>query len=140
MTMQKNRVELAGHIVAAPEVRFMASGTKVANARLGETYRYQGRDGKQISHTNWHSLTFYDELADAAVNSCRKGDNLFVEGSIQQRQFTPADGVKRTVHEIVVRSFHVIMPSRTSTTDTDIEPADARGDEQYDGDWPVGPA
>lgn len=118
----------------------MPSGTKVANTRLGETYRYQGRDGKQISHTNWHSLTFYDELADAAVNSCRKGDNLFVEGSIQQRQFTPADGVKRTVHEIVVRSFHVIAPNRTSATDAGVAPVDVQGEEQYDGDWPVGPA
>lgn len=118
----------------------MPSGTKVANTRLGETYRYQGRDGKQITHTNWHNLTFYDELADAAVNSCRKGDNLFVEGSIQQRQFTPADGVKRTVHEIVVRSFHLIMPSRASTADGGVEPVDVQGDEQYDSDWPVGPA
>jgi single-strand DNA-binding protein len=138
--VQETRIELAGYVVSSLETRYMPSGTKVANARLGETYRYQGKDGKQISHTNWHSLTFYDELADAAVNTCRKGDNLFVEGSVQQRQFTPTDGVKRTVHEIVVRSFHVIMPSRSSSAESAGEPIGTFGEEQYDSDWPVGPA
>lgn len=142
--MQKNRIEVAGYITHPPELRYLPTGTKVANARMGETYRYTGKDGQQISHTNWHSLTFYDELADAAL-ACEKGDNLFVEGSLQQRQFTPADGVKRTVHEIVVRSFHIISPVRVPMDaakenglrdDSDLM---SHGDPNYAG-WPVGPA
>ncbi len=60
--MQTNRIELAGYLAAKPELRFLPSGTKVANVRLGETYRFNGRDGKPQSHTNWHSLVFYNEL------------------------------------------------------------------------------
>ena len=122
---------------------------KVANVRMGETYRHTGKDGQQLSHTNWHSLTFYDNLADAAL-SCEKGDNLFVEGSMQQRQFTPADGVKRTVHEVVVRSFHVIAPARPESTPKCDAVDDASGvhDSEsgsfqgglIDANWPVGPA
>ena len=130
---------------------FLPSGTKVANVRMGETYRYAGKDGKQISHTNWHSLTFYDDLADAAL-TCEKGDNLFVEGSLQQRQFTPADGVKRTIQEVVVRSFHVIALSRVQPTGDGDAAANgsSNGRNEYqdsfpqggivDADWPVGPA
>jgi single-strand DNA-binding protein len=96
--MQMNRVELAGYVSAkADRLRYLPSGTKVANIRLGESYRYKGKDGQQVTHTNWHALTFYDQLADLAI-SFEKGDNLFVEGSFQQREFTPADGSKRTVH------------------------------------------
>ena len=41
-----------------------------------------------------------------------KGDNVFVEGTIEQREFVPKDCVKRIVNEIVVRYCHVISQSR----------------------------
>ncbi|HEX4168141.1 MAG TPA: single-stranded DNA-binding protein [Bryobacteraceae bacterium] len=93
--MQKNRIELAGYLANKPEARFLPSGTKVANARLKESYKFQGGDGKQQTHSNWHSLVFYGDVADIAL-SLEKDDNIHVEGSIQQRKFTPADGVSRT--------------------------------------------
>jgi single-strand DNA-binding protein len=140
--MQKNRIELAGYLTAAPQLRYLTSGTKVANVRMGETYRYVGKDGQQLSHTNWHSLTFYDELAEAAL-TCEKGDNLFVEGSLQQRQFTPADGVKRNVQEVVVRSFHLIAQTRKGSGNSeDLARMDDAAEEgvPIDATWPVGPA
>ena len=109
--MQRNRIELTGYLAAKPMLRFLASGTKVANARLGESYKHQGQDGQIQTHTNWHSLTFYDQLAELAV-TYEQGENVFVEGAIQQRKFTPKDGVTRTVHEVIVRSCHVIERPR----------------------------
>jgi single-strand DNA-binding protein len=113
--LQKNRIELAGYLAAKPELRYLPSGTKVANARLGESYRHRGPDGQIQTHTNWHGLTFYDQLADLAV-TYEQGENLFVEGAIQQRKFTPKDGVTRTVHEVIVRSCHVIEGPRLDLT------------------------
>jgi single-strand DNA-binding protein len=109
--MQKNRIELAGYLAAKPTLRFLGSGTKVANARLGETYHFAGRDGKPQSHTNWHSLVFYKEIADVAM-TYEQGENIHIEGSLQQRKFTPADGVTRTVHEVHVKACHVIAAAR----------------------------
>ena len=106
--MQKNRIELAGYLATKPEMRYLPSGTKVSNARLGETYRYRDREGQSQSHTNWHSLTFYDDLADVAV-TYEQGENLYVEGTLQQRKFTPKEGTQRTVWEVIVRN----RPCRT---------------------------
>ena len=139
--MQKNRIELAGYLATKPDARFLPSGTKVANARLKESYHFIGSDGKQQTHANWHSLVFYGEVADVAL-SYDKDDNIFVEGSLQQRKFTPADGATRTVYEIHVRSCHQICAARV---DWD-EPAGANpevsnaGDDHDDPSWPVGPA
>lgn len=108
--MQHNRFQVAGYLAAKPELRFLPSGMKVANARLGETYRYKGKAQQVETHTNWHRLTFYDTLADVAL-TFNQGDNVFAEGTIQQRQYTPADGSKRTVNEVVVKSCHLIAPS-----------------------------
>ncbi len=109
--MQKNRIELAGFLGAKPEVRYLPSGTPVANARLAEGYRYTDRNSQSQEHTNWHSLVFYGDLADIAA-SYERGENVFVEGSLQTRKFTPKDGSQRTVYEIIVRTSHVIQKPR----------------------------
>lgn len=41
--MQKNRIELAGYLGAKPSVRYLPSGTPVANVRMAEGYRYTDR-------------------------------------------------------------------------------------------------
>ena len=106
--MQKNRIELAGYLAAKPEVRYLPSGTPVANARLAEGYRYKDRNEQVQEHTNWHSLVFYGDLSEIALGF-DKGDNVFVEGTLQTRKFTPRDGSQRTVYEIVARSAHQIV-------------------------------
>ena len=141
--MQKNRIELGGFLAAVPEMRYLPSGTKVSNARLGETYRYRDHEGQSQSHTNWHNLTFYDDLAEVAL-TYEQGDNIFVEGTLQQRKFTPKDGVTRTVHEVIVRSCHLVASPRTehqsklTADDAHVpETAAATEGEVYDAAWPV---
>ena len=143
--MQRNRLEVLGFLATKPTVRYLPSGTPVANVRLGESYRYQDGDGKPQQHTNWHNLSFYGDLSRVAA-AFEKGDNLFVEGTIEQRQFTPkADGVQRIVHEVVVRNCHLIAAARGGTAKgtaatTPEEPAIPdlqKGAIDHDG-WPVG--
>jgi single-strand DNA-binding protein len=146
--MQKNRIEVVGYLAAVPELRYLPSGTPVANARLGESYSYKDGEGKPQKHTNWHSLSFYGDLSSVAVGY-EKGDNLFVEGSVELRLFSPkSDGIKRTVHEIIVRSCHIIAQPRSpagkpSIAESNIpEPEDLQtSDPVHEGNendpWPV---
>ena len=41
--MQKNRIELAGYLGGKVTVRYLPSGTPVANVRMAEGYRYMVR-------------------------------------------------------------------------------------------------
>lgn len=106
----------------------------MANVRLGETYGFRDRDGKWQQHTNWHSLSFYGDLVDIAM-TLEKGDYLFVEGTLEQREFTPQDGSTRTVHEIIVRGCHLIAQPRVRSELGVPQPASA---EKGTADaWPV---
>ncbi len=139
--MQMNRIEIAGFLASRPEIRYLPSGTKVANARLGESHRYKGTDNQPVTQTNWHSLTFYNSLADQAV-TYEKGTNLFIDGTLQQRKFTPKDGSERTIHEVIVQSCHVIGNSAPSSAATESATAvpSANGDLDYDeaaDTWPI---
>ncbi len=138
--MQKNHIELAGYLANKPEARYLPSGTKVANARLKESYRFAGSDGQQQTHANWHSIVFYGDVADTAL-TFEKDDNIFIEGSLQQRKFTPADGVTRTVYEVHARSCHQIAEraQRPEPRNDSNEPT-STGANHDDPLWPVGPA
>jgi len=111
--MQKNRIELAGYLADKPQVRYMPSGRPVANVRMAEGYRYTDRNNQSQEHTNWHNLVLYGDLADIAV-TYEKGENIFVEGTLQTRKFTPKDGSPRTIYEIITRSVYLIAKPRTT--------------------------
>ena len=120
--MQKNRIEIAGYLADKPgPARYLPSGTKVVNARAAESHRYRGHNNEVLEQTNWHNLVFFDRLADFA-EACEKGDNLYVEGRLQSRKFTPQDGSARTVHEIIVRSCHIVARVQAGQRDQ-AEPA-----------------
>src|SRR6202167_361016 len=143
--MQRNRLEVSGYLTTKPSLRSLPSGTPIANVRLGESYRYKDGGGKSQHHVNWHNLSFHGDLSRVAM-TFDKGDNIFVEGTIEQRQFTPkGDGAQRTVHEVVVRNCHLIAAQRGATpkgatVTTSEEPAIPdlqNGATDHDG-WPVG--
>ena len=102
-----------------------------ARGRL--TYLSQG---KVEQHTNWHSLSFYGDLASLAL-TFDKGDHLFVEGCMEQRQFTPADGSKRIIWELIVHACHLISDPRPRSATMPPERAAATNGPVSD-DWPVG--
>jgi single-strand DNA-binding protein len=91
--MQMNRVEIAGYVTKKPEVRHLPSGTPVASVRVGESVRHADGSGQTRELTNSHRLSFYGKLADIA-QALKKGDNVYVDGRIEQRQFIARDGSK----------------------------------------------
>ena len=140
--MQMNRVVIAGYVSKTPEVRRLPSGTPVANVRVGESVRYLD-SGETRELTNWHSLSFYGKLASVA-QALKKGDNIYVDGRIEQRQFIARDGSKpRTAYEIVVSQCHVIAPLRrgNKSADTAAGRNAAIGSQAagagVENDWPV---
>jgi single-strand DNA-binding protein len=110
--MQRNRIEVSGFLAAKPTARQLPSGTSVANARIGQTLVFPTKDGVK-KHTNWFNLSFYGAIC-AIATTYEKGDNIYVVGTVQQRQFTPKDGSTRTVYEIVVHECHRLAKPTTA--------------------------
>ena len=104
--MQENRFQLAGYLAAKPTLSYLPSSVPVANARLGQTYRFT-RNDNPAEHTNWFSLVFYRDLAMLATE-LEKGTNLYVEGTLDQRPYVGQDKCKRYIYEVSVHKFFVI--------------------------------
>ena len=103
-----NKVILVGNLGKDPELRYAQSGTAVANATLATSERRKDREGEWGDHTEWHRLVFFGKTAETLARFCKKGKQIFVEGSLQTRNWEDKDtGQKRYMTE--VRVFNMVM-------------------------------
>lgn len=115
--MQDNQVILAGYLGSKPELRYLPSGTPIANVRMAQSYEYE-KNRRTEEHTNWFNLVFYGDLAAVAMKF-NKGDNIHVTAVLEQRQWEAKTGGKRTVYEVVVHKCHRIASLTEASTPKD---------------------
>jgi single-strand DNA-binding protein len=105
-----NKVILIGNLGRDPEVRSFPDGGTVCNITLATTRRWKARDAAEFQEeTEWHRVVFRDRLAEIAGEYLRKGRQVYVEGSLQTREWTDRDGNKRYTTE--VRGDRVVLLS-----------------------------
>lgn len=101
-----NKVILVGHLGRDPELRYAQSGTAVANASIATTERRKNRDGEWADHTEWHRLVFFGKTAETLARYCKKGKQLYIEGSLQTRDWEDKEsGQKRYMTEVRVNQM-----------------------------------
>ena len=102
-----NKVILLGNIGKDPEVRETKSG-KVANLVLATSERYTDKSGQKQENTEWHNLVVFGKLADVVAKYVKKGDKLYVEGSITTRKWEDKEGNTRYNTDIKVRDLTML--------------------------------
>jgi single-strand DNA-binding protein len=99
-----NKVILIGNLGADPEVRSTQNGGRVATLSIATSRQWKGQDGNMQEKTEWHRVIFwnsnYSKLADIAEKYCRKGEKVYVEGSIEYRSWQDREGQTRYTTEI----------------------------------------
>lgn len=94
-----NKVILLGNLGRDPEVRFTQGGTPVANFTMATTDRWSDPSGEKKEKTEWHRIVVWGKQAEIAGEYLKKGRPVFVEGSLQTREWTDREGNKRYTTE-----------------------------------------
>ncbi len=104
-----NKVILAGNLGADPETRYTASGSAVTNIRLATTESWRDRQsGERQERTEWHRVVFFNRLGEIAGEYLRKGNQVYVEGSIRTRKWQDQSGQDRYTTEIVANEMQML--------------------------------
>lgn len=145
MSRSLNKVILIGNLGADPEVRSIANGNRVANLSLATSRRWKGKSGENEEKTEWHRIVLWNNkganLADIAERYCKKGDKVYVEGSIEYRSWQDREGQTRYTTEINAREL-ILLSGRGGDAGEGAAPAvgaaaaaPARPSDSYD-DFP----
>lgn len=126
MSRSLNKVILIGNLGADPEVRSTANGSRVATLSLATSRRWKNQAGEQQEKTEWHRVVLWNNkgstLADVAERYCKKGDKIYVEGSIEYRSWQDREGQTRYTTEITAREL-IMLSGRGDAGETVSAPA-----------------
>jgi single-strand DNA-binding protein len=104
-----NKVILIGNLGRDPEVRYTTGGTAVANFTMATTDRWNDQaSGEKKERTEWHRIVVWAKQAEIAGEYLRKGRQVYVEGSLQTREWTDRDGNKRYTTEVRAQRFQML--------------------------------
>jgi len=95
-----NKVILVGNLGRDPEIRYTASGTPVANFTMATTDRWNDASGERKERTEWHRIVVWAKQAEIVGEYLKKGRQVYVEGSLQTREWTDREGNKRYTTEV----------------------------------------
>jgi single-strand DNA-binding protein len=103
-----NKVILIGRLGADPEVKYLSSGTTVANFRMATSENRVNRSGEKTTFTEWHRVVAFGKLAEICGEYLNKGKQVYVEGRLRTRSWEDKDGNRRWTTEIVATQMQML--------------------------------
>jgi len=102
-----NRVILLGNLTRDVEVRYLQSGTAVADVGLAVNDRRKGQNGEWIEETTFVDVTLWGRTAEVAGEYLSKGSPLLVEGRLKYDTWEK-DGQKRSKLSVVCERMQMV--------------------------------
>jgi single-strand DNA-binding protein len=139
-----NKVILIGNLGADPEVRSTSNGSRVATISVATSRTWKNQQGERQEKTEWHRVVLWNNrgnaLADVVERFLKKGDKVYIEGSIEYRSWQDREGQTRYTTEITARDM-IMLSGRPadqddSFSDAKVAAGSAPRKEESFGDFP----
>ncbi len=126
-----NKVILIGHTGDEVKMKYFEGGGCIGRFPLATNEEYINKNtNERISNTEWHNCVVRNKAAEVCEKYLHKGDKVYVEGRIKNRQWTGEDGQPRYTTEIQVQEFTFLTPKGESSNSTNTGNATSRPADQ----------
>jgi single-strand DNA-binding protein len=106
MAKSVNKVILIGRLGKDPELKYTASGTPFCRFSMATDDVWNDKaSGERQEKTEWHNIVAWDRLAEICNQYLTKGRLVYIEGSLQTREWDDQDGNKRRTTEVRARDM-----------------------------------
>jgi len=102
-----NKVTILGTLGRDPQITSFPSGDRIAEFSIATNERWTDKaTGEKKERVDWHKVVIRnDALVKVAENYLKKGQQVYVEGQLQTREWTNKDGQKNYATEVVIGRF-----------------------------------
>jgi single-strand DNA-binding protein len=116
MAASLNKVILIGNLGRDPETRTLESGTVMCRFSIATTETYKNKQGEKISHTEWHNIVLWRNLAEVADKYLHKGDKVLIEGRMRSRSWEDKEsGQMRYITEILADQMQMMGTTKKTS-------------------------
>ena len=106
MAKSVNKVILVGRLGKDPELKYTASGTPFCRFSMATDDVWNDKSsGERQEKTEWHNIVVWDRLAEICNQYLTKGRLVYIEGSLQTREWDDQEGNKRRTTEVRARDM-----------------------------------
>src|SRR4029078_6351291 len=110
MAKSINKVILIGRLGKDPELKYTSGGTPLCRFSLATDDVWNDKaSGERQEKTEWHNIVAWDRLAEICNQYLTKGKLIYIEGSLQTREWDAQEGNKKKTTE--VRAGGMVMLS-----------------------------
>lgn len=129
MSRGLNKVMIIGHLGRSPEMRYTPSGRPVTTFSVATSRSWNTASGERRSETEWFNVVAWGGLAEVCNDYLNKGQQVYIEGRLQTRQWEDDDGNRRTSVEVVAKEMIMLgdRKKKSESDDSEEEQADDAG-------------
>jgi single-strand DNA-binding protein len=109
-----NKVILIGNLGDDVKMHYFDDQNCIGRFPIATSESYTSKQtGEKVTNTDWHNLVVRNGLAKVCEKYLTKGDKVYVEGKLKNRQWEQ-DGVKRYATEIHVNEMTMLATKKNS--------------------------
>lgn len=108
MAASLNKVFIMGNLTRDPELRYVPSGTAVANFTVAVNRVYKDKTGAKKDEVSFIRVVVWGKIAEVCGEYLTKGRPVLVEGRLQSRSWETQDGQKRNTIEVIADSVQFL--------------------------------
>jgi len=131
MSLNLNKVVLAGRMTADPELKQTASGISVLSFTIAVNRRFVSKNNEQgENQADFISVVAWRQTAEFISKYFKKGSAICVTGSIQTRSWQDQQGQKRYATEVVADDASFVESRASENAGAQSYSPDAYGQSQ----------
>jgi single-strand DNA-binding protein len=127
MSRGLNKVMIIGRLGRDPEMRYTPSGRPVTTFSVATSRNWSTSDGEKRAETEWFNIVAWGSLAEICNQYLLKGQQVFVEGRLQSRNWEDPEGKRHTSVEIVASEMIMLGDRRA----TDEQPEEETEEDEF---------
>jgi len=121
-----NKVFLMGNLTRDPELKYIPSGTAVADFSIAINRFFKNKEGTKTEDTCFVRVVVWANQAESCAKYLSKGRPVFIEGRLQSRSWEDKDGQKRSAMEVVAERVQFLSAPQGSSSATSL-PSEEKG-------------
>lgn len=103
-----NKVILIGNLTKDPELSETSSGVSYCKFSIAVNRPFANSDGER--ETDFFNITTWRGQAETCAKYLTKGKKVCVVGSLQNREYTDKNDVKRTATDVIASEIEFLSP------------------------------
>ncbi len=110
-----NKVMLIGHLGDEVKMHYFEGGGSIGRFPIATNETYTSKQtGERVTNTEWHNIVVRNKAAEICEKYLSKGDKIYVEGRLKNRQWQGEDGNTRYTTEVHVQDFTFLSTKKES--------------------------